>query len=191
MEVTGSIEIECARRLSNLYEQSHPLLVKIALKITKQKETAEDTVMELYEYLHKKQNVKLFWGPDSYNIKYCCKFIKHRFLNKTKKLNRIILMEELPDNEIDIPYDYEKDFDIQKAHQFILEELKNLESTKLWASSRIFELYWMSTKTLDEVANDIGISKSTVFLSVKKVKKYLEQVIENPFDDKESRPNKD
>ena len=190
-EVTSSIEIECARRLSNLYEQSHPLLVKIALKITKQRETAEDVVMELYEYLHKKQNIKLFWGPDSYNIKYCCKFIRHRFLNKTKKLNRITLMEELPDDMIDIPYDYDNDISIQRAHELVLEELRNLEATKLWASSRIFELYWMTPDTLDEVSDKIGISKSTTFLAVKKVRKYLEQVIENPFDVKESRPNKD
>ena len=180
-EVTCSIEIECQRRLTNLYEQSHPLLVKIALKTTKQKETAEDVVMELYEYLHKKQNTKLFWGPDSYNIKYCCKFIRHRFLNKTKKLNRITLMEELPDDEIDIPYDYENDISIQKAHEEVLRELKQLEATKMWASSRIFELYWMSPDTLDEVSDKIGISKSTTFLAVKKVRKYLKEVIDNPF----------
>lgn len=185
MEITGSIELECARRLSNLYEQSHPLLVKIALKITKQKETAEDVVMELYEYLHKKQNQKLFWGADSYNIKYCCKFIKHRFLNKTKKLNRITLMEELPDDEIDIPYDYDNDISIQTAHEEVLKELKNLEATKLWASSRIFELYWMTQDTLDEVSDKIGISKSTTFLAVKKVRKYLKEVIDNPFTQKD------
>jgi len=184
-EVTSSIEIECARRLSNLYEQSHPLLVKIALKITKQRETAEDVVMELYEYLHKKQNIKLFWGPDSYNIKYCCKFIRHRFLNKTKKLNRIILMEELPDDMIDIPYDYDNDLSIQKAHELVLDELRNLEATKLWASSRIFELYWMSTDTLDDVSEKIGISKSTTFLAVKKIRKYLKEIIDNPFTEKD------
>ena len=184
-EVTSSMEIECARRLSNLYEQSHPLLVKIALKVTKQKETAEDVVMELYEYLHKKQNIKLFWGPDSYNIKYCCKFIRHRFLNKTKKLNRITLMEELPDDEIDIPYDYDNDIGIQTAHEEVLRELKNLEATKLWASSRIFELYWMSTDTLDDVSEKIGISKSTTFLAVKKIRKYLKEIIDNPFTDKD------
>ena len=184
-ELTSSLEIECQRRLTNLYEQSHPLLVKIALKVTKQKETAEDVVMELYEYLHKKQNIKLFWGPDSYNIKYCCKFIRHRFLNKTKKLNRITLMEELPDDMIDIPYDYDSDISIQNAHEEVLRELKNLEATKLWASSRIFELYWMTPDTLDEVSEKIGISKSTTFLAVKKIRKYLKEIIDNPFTEKD------
>jgi predicted DNA-binding protein YlxM (UPF0122 family) len=51
----------------------------------------------------------------------------------------------------------------------------------MWAPAKIFELYWMSDKTLDEVANDIKISKSTVFLSVKKIRKYLENTLDNPF----------
>ena len=62
-------------------------------------------------------------------------------------------------------------------------ELKQLEKTKMWPQSKIFQLYWMSDKTLDEVANDIKISKSTTFLAVKRVRKYLKEVIDNPFKD--------
>jgi hypothetical protein len=40
----------------------------------------------------------------------------------------------------------------------------------------------MSDKTLDEVASDIGISKSTTFLAVKKIRKHLKSVIENPYE---------
>jgi len=34
---------------------------------------------------------------------------------------------------------------------------------------------------LDEVAKNTKISKSTVFLAVKKVRKYLKEVIDNPY----------
>lgn len=181
MEVTGSIELECERRLTNLFNESHSWLIQAANKITKNKSTSEDVVMELYEYLHKKQNVKLFWGPNSYNLKYCSKFIRHRFINKTKKLNRTTYVEDVIDNEVDIPYDVERDLAIQKAHEEVLSELKKLEITKMWPSARIFELYWMSSDTLDDVSNKIGISKSTTFLAVKKVRKYLKEVLDNPF----------
>lgn len=181
MEVTGSIELECERRLTNLFNESHSWLIQAANKITKNKSTSEDVVMELYEYLHKKQNVKLFWGPNSYNLKYCNKFIRHRFINKTKKLNRTTYVEDVIDNEVDIPYDVERDLAIQKAHEEVLSELKKLEITKMWPSARIFELYWMSSDTLDDVSNKIGISKSTTFLAVKKVRKYLKEVLDNPF----------
>jgi predicted DNA-binding protein YlxM (UPF0122 family) len=51
----------------------------------------------------------------------------------------------------------------------------------MWPQAKIFELYWMSDKTLDRVANDIGISKSTTFLAVRKIRRYLENVIDNPY----------
>jgi RNA polymerase sigma factor (sigma-70 family) len=181
MEVTGSIEMECERRLINFYNQSYKTLIQIANKITKNKESSEDIVMELMEYLHKQQNPKLWWGKDSYNIMYASKFIKHRFYNKTKKLNRISYVEEVYSDEIEIPYDEERDILIQTAHEEVMNTLKELEKTKMWTSSRIFQLYWMSDRTLDETAKDIGISKSTTFLAVKKIRKYLEGVIDNPF----------
>jgi DNA-directed RNA polymerase specialized sigma24 family protein len=181
-EVTSSIEIECARRLSNLYQQSHTWLLQVAFKVTKNRESAEDQVSELYEWLHKKQNIKLFWGPDSYNLKYMAKFLKHRYINKTKKLNRTTYVSDINDTEMDIPYDEERDIDIENAYNQVVAELKHLEQTKMWPQSKIFQLYWMSDDTLDDTAKKIGISKSTTFLAVKKIRKYMREVINNPFD---------
>jgi DNA-directed RNA polymerase specialized sigma24 family protein len=180
-EVTASIEQECERRLNNLYKESHHWLIQSAKKVTKNTEEAEDLVSELYEYLHTKLNVKLFWGKNSYNLFYCSKFLHSRFINKTKKLNRTTYVEEVFPYEMDIPYDTERDLAIQKAHDEVLEEIKQLKLKKGFAPAMIFELYWMSDKTLDEVAKDIGISKSTTFLAVRKIRNYLKQVIENPF----------
>lgn len=182
-EVTASINLECERRLTNLYKESHQWLLQVALNVTKNTENAEDIVGELYEYLHTKKNIKLFWGDNSYNLLYCSKFIKHRFINKTKKLNRTLLVEEISDTEADIPYDEEMDLSIQKAFDDVMNELKQLEKTKMWPQSKIFQLYWCSDKTLDEVAKDIKISKSTTFLAVKKIRKYLKEVIQNPYAD--------
>jgi DNA-directed RNA polymerase specialized sigma24 family protein len=182
-EVTSSLNMECEKRLTNLYRESHQWLLQVAFNITKNTENAEDIVSELYEYLHKKKNTKLFWGENSYNLLYCSKFIKHRFINKTKKLNRTLLVEEIADTEVDIPYDEERDYKVQKAFDDVIIELKQLEKTKMWPQSKIFQLYWCSDKTLDEVAKDIKISKSTTFLAVKKVRKYLKEVIENPFNE--------
>lgn len=182
---SGSIELqkECERRLVGLYNESHNWLISAARKITKNTEEAEDMVQELYMYLHQKCNPKLFWGENSYNLFYASKFINSRFINKTKKLNRITYVEDIWDTEFEIPYDEEKDLEIEKAHQLVLEELKHLEKTKMWASSKIFSLYWMSDKTLDEVAKDIKISKSTTFLAVRKIRNHLKEVIKNPYED--------
>jgi RNA polymerase sigma factor (sigma-70 family) len=179
---SGSVECrECEKRLSVLYNDSHSWLISSARKITKNTEEAEDMVQELYLYLHQKCNPKLFWGTDSYNLFYCSKFLHSRFINKTKKLNRTTYVEEVWDTELDEEYDIDADIQIQRAHDEVMSELKQLEKTKMWPQAKIFQLYWMSDKTLDEVANDIGISKSTTFLAVRKVKNYLKEVINNPF----------
>jgi DNA-directed RNA polymerase specialized sigma subunit len=82
---------------------------------------------------------------------------------------------------IDTEYDYERDEKIDKAYDEVKEELSNMKKRKGFASAMIYEHYWFSEKTLDEVSKDIKISKSTVFLAVKKVKKHLKQNIQNPF----------
>lgn len=181
---SGSIQhTECNVRLTNLYTDSNHWLVKHATKITKNKEEGEDLVQELYEYLHKKCNPKIFWGT-AYNMFYCYRFLESRWINKTKKLNRIVYKDEVIEESIEEEYDVERDLELQTAHDEVVNELKRLAVTKLWPQARIFELYWMSDKTLDEVAKDIKISKSTVFLSVKKIRKYLESIIENPYKNK-------
>ena len=182
-EVTQSVERECERRLTNLHNESHNWLLQSAKRVTKNTEEAEDLVSELYQYLHIKKNVKLWWGENSYNLLYCSKFLKCRYINKTKKLNRTTYVEDIWDTEMDIPYDTEQDLAMQKAYDDVIQELKKLERTKMWASSKIFSLYWCSDKTLDKLAKEIGISKSTTFLAVKKVRVYLKEVIENPFNE--------
>jgi DNA-directed RNA polymerase specialized sigma subunit len=84
-------------------------------------------------------------------------------------------------NVEDEAYDTELDSRLQEAHEMVMHELRELETTKRWAPGKIFQLYMMSDKTLEEVAGDIGISKSTVFLSVKKIRMHLQQTIQNPF----------
>jgi DNA-directed RNA polymerase specialized sigma24 family protein len=181
--ITGSVAIECERRLSTLYNESHKWLVNEAKKITKNKEEAEDLVSELYEYLHLKRNPKIFWG-ESYNLYYCNKFLHSRFMNKVSKLNRTVFGKDTTFQYIvEEEYDEEKDLAMQKAHDDIMNELKSLQATKMWPQAKLFELYWMSDDTLDEVSVKIGISKSTTFLAVKKIRNYLKQVIENPFNE--------
>jgi RNA polymerase sigma factor (sigma-70 family) len=159
---------------------SNHWLIKHASKITKSKEEGEDLVQELYEYLHKKCNPKIFWGT-AYNMFYCYRFLESRWINKTKKLNRVVYKEEMPEEVMEEEYDIDRDLELQTAHEEVMQELQKLKVTRMWPQAKIFELYWMSDKTLDEVARDTKISKSTVFLSVKKVRKYLESTLDNPF----------
>lgn len=180
IDITGSLQEECNCRLETLYLDSHSWLINSAKIITKDRDAADDLVQDLYLYLSEKCNPKIFWG-NSYNIMYAQQFLKHRWINKAKKGSKIFYKENVFHDEIDVPYDTEKDIEIQQAFDSVISELKRLESTKLWPQSKIFQLYWMSDKTLDEVAKDIKISKSTTFLAVKKIRSYLKEVIDNPY----------
>lgn len=180
--ISGSIELktECSDRLGILYQTKHRWLISEAKKLTKNSEEAEDLVQELYEYLHTKCNPKIFYN-DSYNIFYCNKFLHSRYMNKAKKLNKTISVEKFKDTPDDDVYDCEWDEKLEDTHNQVLAELKELERSKQWASAKIFSLYWMSTDTLDETAKKIGISKSTTFIAVKKIRKHLKNKIDNPF----------
>ena len=178
-------ENECERRIVNLYKESHEWLLKASYNITKSKEESEDLVSELYLYLSKKCNPKIFWG-DSYNLLYLHRFLKHRWINKVPVVKRYVALSSttIPDwyNTPVEEYDIEKDEAMMKAHQEVIDELKRIQQTKLWPKGRIFEMYWMSADTLNEVAKKIGISSSTTFIAIKKIRQHLSKTIQNPFE---------
>ena len=180
-EVTGSIEQQCSKRLDTLYRESHTWLLQVSYNICKSQIESEELVSDLYVYLAKESRPKLFWGQ-SYNLIYCMKFIRHRWFNRVGKLKRYNYMESM--NVLDTAdeeYDWDRDTEVMEAYEGVISELKNLSVTKLWPQARLYELYWMSDDTLNEVAKKIGISKSTTFLAIKKIRKHMQSVINNPF----------
>ena len=184
-ELTQSMHIECNQRLDTLYRKHHQWLGSVAYNISKDSVVTEDLVGELYVYLSEKCNEKI-WYLDSFNLQYCRQFMLSRFINKVKRDKKMILRENFIGNSWegqDIEYDIEKDEKIDRAYEEVREELNDMKRKKGWSSAMIYEHYWMSDKTLDEVSKDIRISKSTVFLAVKKIKGILKNNIQNPFED--------
>ena len=180
-EVTQSISSECNQRLETLYNKHHQWLGSVAFNISKNRDTTDELVSELYLYLSEKCNPKI-WYLDSYNLQYCRQFMLSRFLNKVNREKR---PDVLPDEWDTISDDYDEDRDrrIDTAYEDVLEELSLMKKRKGWSNAMIYEHYWFSNKTLEEVSKDIGISKSTTFLSVKAAKQHLKKVIKNPFDE--------
>jgi DNA-directed RNA polymerase specialized sigma subunit len=113
------------------------------------------------------------------------KFLRHRWLNQTKKKNRVkYIGEVICDEETTFEeYDIQKDNDIMETYDKVKEELNRLKGTKLWPSAKLYELYWYSDKNLNEVADAIGISKSTTFLAIRKIRTHMKEILDNPFND--------
>jgi hypothetical protein len=176
------IQKENNQRLEILHNQHMDWLMSIGYNITKNRELSRELISDLFLYLAEKGNPNL-WYLDSFNLMYCHSFIKSRFLNQLKTKGRT---EGLPNDieEWDIPYieyDYESDMKLETAYTEVQDEIRDLQKTKMWASARLAEIYLYSDKTLEGVSNDIGVSKSTSYLHVKRIKKHLKETIQNPF----------
>jgi hypothetical protein len=81
----------------------------------------------------------------------------------------------------DEEYDTEMDNDIMLQYSLVQLELDKLKNTKLWSDALIFKEYVESDSSLNDLANKYKISKSTVFLSCKKIKSHLKTIIHNPL----------
>lgn len=170
---------ENIKRLDFLYRNHHNWLISVAMKLCKDIEKSEDLVQELYLYLSERNDEALYY-KESFNLQYCRSFILSRFYNSVKVEGRWTELSEDFDLE-DIPYNVEEDRRLEVAYKEVVEEISNLKKEKGWSSAMLFELYWFSDKTFEELSNEIGISKSTAFLNTRKVKNILRDKINNPF----------
>lgn len=176
--VSGSIEWENHFRLDVLAKKHHNWLTACAKNISKDIEVANDLVGELYLYLTK-PNPKI-WYKDSFNLIYCRSFLSSRFINGTKRDGRMSGLTPWMDR-VDEEYDDTLDRRIDEEYDKIVNELKEMKTKKGWSSAMLFEMYYFSDKTMDELAEEIGLSKSTVFLNTKKVKEHFRKTLNNPF----------
>jgi len=173
--------LENTKRLEVLYRESHPWLLAATFNIVKDREVAEDLVGELYVYLGERINPSLWWG-NSFNVMYCYAFVKSRFLNKVKRDKKIQYQADTESDTPDDEYDIESDEKIATAYNQVIDELKNMERTKLWPASKLAQLYFFGEKmTLEKLSSEIKICKSTSFTQIKRAKKHLRETIDNPF----------
>jgi predicted transcriptional regulator YheO len=108
-------------------------------------------------------------------------FLKSRWINKVKRAKKIQYQAQIHSEALDEEYDVQLDKDIMDSYAAVMAEINRLKKTKGFSSAMIYEIYWTSDDTLQEVADKIGISKSTVFIHLKKIRTHLKGVIKNPF----------
>lgn len=176
-----SLQVENNRRLDILARTKHVWLLKSAYNFCKSRETARELVGELYLYIAERGNPNIWWGDDGFNMMYLHSFLKSRFINYIKAQNKLETISDTYD-EVDTEYDEELDKNIQQTYDEVVKEIQQLQRTKMWSSAKLAELYFFDdTMTLDKLSKEIGISKSTSFLNVKKVKQHIKNTKQNPF----------
>lgn len=170
---------ETKKRLDILHRNHYGWLYAVGFKVSKSKDVTEDLIQELYVYLSERDSADLYY-KDSFNLQYCRTFILSRFYNLIKVENR---WSEIPLNydEEDRPYDIEHDLKIEEGYNDLIKELDKMKKMKGWSSAMLAEMYWLGNMTFEQLSNEIGISKSTAFLNVRKVKERLKENLKNPF----------
>jgi DNA-directed RNA polymerase specialized sigma24 family protein len=175
------IQKENNRRLDILFRKKNDWLMASSYNITKDREAAEELVAELYSYIAERGNPNIWWGEDEYNMMYLHAFLKTRWINRIKQRDKNIQLPEKWD-KIDEEYDVDLDIRMQESYDEIVAEITELQRTKMWSSARLAELYFFTPEmTLDKLSKDIGISKSTSFLNIKKIKQHIKLTKKNPF----------
>jgi RNA polymerase sigma factor (sigma-70 family) len=181
VDVSGSLLVENNKRIEILFKQHHNWLLACGKNISKNEQTAEDLVGELYLYLTNRINPNLYYA-DSFNLQYCRAFLSSRFINFIKKQNKL---QRLPNGWDSVEESYDEDLDrrVEEEYGKLMSELDTLKREKGWASAMLFSIYYFGDKSYNELAKEIGISKSTVFLNARKVKQHMVDILKNPFID--------
>lgn len=174
----NKLQIENNKRLEVLHRKHYKWLLGAGYKITKNREITKELIQELYLYLGTNPNSNLYF-EDNFNLLYCRAFLSSRYINRVKRDKKSVEYKPIP--QVDEEYDYDTDQRLEEAHQSVVEELKRLEGTKNWVGSQLAQLYFFGDFTLDGLAQEIGLSKSTCFLQVKKIKHLLKETLDNPF----------
>jgi len=168
------------KRLEVLYKKHDKWLRQVSWNICKDKNMVDDLVAELYLYLAEKKNEKIYY-LDSFNLQYCRSFISSRFINRIKIENKFT--NEVDDNRLEDDYDTQFDRGIDDTLQQIKTFLKQKQKGPKWVSAKIAELYYFGDKkTIEGLASEIGVSKSTIFLHIKSVRNEIKDNFDNPFE---------
>jgi len=176
----NKIQAENNKRLDVLFRKSHGWLSAVAFNLAKDKEVADELVGELYLYLAEKCNPAL-WYLDSFNLMYAHAFLNSRFLNRIKAAKKNVPISDTYD-EVENEYDVDADEKVEDVYNKMVDELKRLERTRLWAPSKIYQMYAFDKEmTFERLASELKLSKSTVYLNCKKIKKHLKDNLDNPF----------
>lgn len=182
----SKLQEENTERLDNLYRYSHKWLIGAAFKISKNLEVANELVSDLYLYLGERLNTAIWFddptGRKTFNLLYLRAFLQTRFLNRIKASKKNFPLKSDYVDIADEEYDYDFEDRVNNSYKDMLTELDNLKTTRLWAPAKLFEIYaFTEGMTLDKLADEIGICRSTAFGNTKKIKLHLRNKISNPF----------
>jgi DNA-directed RNA polymerase specialized sigma24 family protein len=160
-----------------VYQTHHVWISQVAFNFCQDKEAAEDLTQELYLYLMQMKDINKIRYNNTVNLFYLYKALKSKFLNSIKQSKKIQVLPieedfiEIEDQE----YDYSKD----EEFEVMLEATKGLLETNVhWYDSKLFQTYLFEDHSIASLHKATGISKSSIWTSLDKTRKYIKHSYE-------------
>ena len=162
-------------RISLLYQRHKDWLLAVAFNFTKDKNSAQDLIQDVYLHLLEMKNLeKIIYSERDLNLFYIYKLIRSKFINSTnkkKKIPQTLLDEDVQEFSVDQEYDYDKDENTERLLQIMSEGLEELH----WFDRMLHQTYHSEKHSIQSLHEATKISRNTIWVSLNKTKNYLKQ----------------
>ena len=160
-----------------VYKNHHKWISQVAYNFTKDTNSAEDLTQEVYVYLMDMKDINKIRYNGTVNLFYIYKTIKSKFLNSIKQSKKVTILP-VEEDFLEIE-DKEYDFEQDAKFESMLESTKHLlENEVHWFNSRLLITYIDESHSIASLHIATGISKSSIWTSLDKTKKYIKNSYE-------------
>ena len=161
--------------ISHLYNTQHKWLLACAFNLTKNQDTAEELVQQLYLQLLEMDNLdKIIYQGDSLNQYYLYKIIKSLFIKSTKVESHSTITPVIEDT-----YEGDDFIDVDggiehRIQGYIQDALQNVG----WFNQRLWEVYCNEKHSIVSLHKATKISTSTIWSSQQQLKKFVKAYVQ-------------
>jgi len=155
-----------------VYTNHHSWMMQVAFNFTQDRDDADDLVQEVYCYLMEMKDINKIRYNNTVNLFYIYKTLKSKFLNSLKQSKKVTFLP-IEEDYLEI---HEVEYNLERDEEFerLLEQTKHLlENDIHWFDAKLLQTYIEENHSIASLHVATGISKSSIWTSLDKTKKYI------------------
>ena len=153
--------------VTKIYTENIVWLKQVCNNFSDSKSEAEDLLQDVLLKLLEMENIEKLKFGDSLNLFYVYKMIRSIALTNKKKTQSFSELEDIV--AVDTEYDLDSDIDTETKLGIIDEVLSKAH----WYDAKLFQTYFEEDHSLTSLAEATGISRSSVYNTISKVKRTI------------------
>jgi RNA polymerase sigma factor (sigma-70 family) len=175
--------------LNNFYVSHSVWIQQCAYNLTNDQDKKDDLIQDTFIKLLELSNdrfEKVRFGENDLNTFFFYTTMKNHNINLIKKNREDVILNDTDtiDDKLDDSITERKERLLEALNRDINSYLDSMEQdNKLWFSAKLFRVYLEEDHTMDSLAAKTGISRSTIFTSLKNIKAHLREVFQKQYDE--------